>query len=51
MENGIELLDLIFNGLKFKDAIYTEKNNICAVNFLYNPESFALNEENKKIVY
>ena len=38
MENKIEILDLLYQGLKFKDAVYTEKNNICVMNFLYNPE-------------
>jgi DNA polymerase III epsilon subunit family exonuclease len=48
MENGIEILDLLYKGLKFKEAVYTEKTNVCVMNFLYNPESFTPNEENKK---
>ena len=48
MKQGIEILDELYQGLKFKDAVYTEKNNICVVNFLYNPENFTPNEENKK---
>lgn len=47
MKQGIEILDLLYKGLKFKDAVYTEKNNICVINFLYNPENFTPNEENK----
>lgn len=50
MKQGIEILDLIFDGLKFKDAVYTEKTNICSVNFLYNPENFAPTIENKEII-
>ncbi|MFQ6751968.1 MAG: PolC-type DNA polymerase III [Clostridia bacterium] len=47
MREGIEILDTIFNGLKFRDATYSEKNNICTMNFLYNPESFLPTEENR----
>ncbi|MBQ9795896.1 MAG: 3'-5' exoribonuclease [Clostridia bacterium] len=47
MKQGIEILDLLYQGLKFKDAVYTEKANVCVINFLYNPESFTPNEENK----
>lgn len=47
MEQGIEILDLLYQGLKFKDAIYTEATNVCVVNFLYNPENFIPNEDNK----
>lgn len=47
MNEGIEILDLIYPGLKFKDAIYTEKTNICVVNFLFNPDVFTPNEQNK----
>ena len=50
MEQGIEILDLLYQGLKFKDAIYTEKNNTCVINFLYNPENFTPNEENKSVI-
>lgn len=48
MKLGIEILDKLYQGLKFKDAVYTEKNNVCVVNFLYNPESFKPDEQNKK---
>lgn len=48
MNNNIEILDLLYQGLKFKDAVYTEKNNVCVMNFLYNPENFVPNKENKK---
>ena len=50
MKEGIEILDLLYQGLKFKDAVYTENTNVCVINFLYNPESFTPNEENKKVV-
>ena len=50
MKQGIEILDLIYQGLKFKDAVYTEKNNVCVVNFLYNPENFTPNDENKATI-
>lgn len=46
----LSLLDNIFKGLKFKDAEYIEKTNVCVMNFLYNPESFKPTEENKKII-
>lgn len=47
MNQSIDVLDKIYKGLKFKDAIYSERNNICSVNFLYNPESFKPTDENK----
>ena len=47
MKQGIEILDLLYQGLKFKDAVYTEKNNTCVMNFLYNPENFTPNNENR----
>ena len=47
MNQGIEILDRLYNGLKFKDAVYSEKTNICLINFLYNPENFEPNDENK----
>ena len=47
---GIEILDRLYEGLKFKDAVYTEKNNTCAINFLYNPEVFSVDNENKNII-
>ena len=50
MKEGIEILDLLYQGLKFKDAVYTEKNNVCVINFLYNPENFTPNDENKAII-
>ena len=48
MKQGIEILDLLYEGLKFKDAVYTEKNNVCVMNFLYNPENFTPDQENKE---
>ncbi|MBO5955095.1 MAG: 3'-5' exoribonuclease [Clostridia bacterium] len=50
MKQGIEILDLLYQGLKFKDAVYTEKTNTCVMNFLYNPESFTPNNENKSVI-
>ena len=50
MNNSIDSLDLLYQGLKLKDAVYTEKNNTCVVNFLYNPESFNPNDENKAVL-
>ncbi len=47
MENSIDHLSELFEGLKFKDAVYTEKNNTCTMNFLYNPDCFKPTEENK----
>lgn len=45
---SIEILDKIYNGLKFKDAEYFESKNLCIVNFLFNPESFKPTDENKQ---
>ena len=50
MKEGIEILDRIFDGLKFRDASYSEKDNICTMNFLYNPESFNPDDNNKKTI-
>lgn len=50
MAESIEILDLLYKGLKFKDAIYTEKNNKCVINFLYNPENFTPNDDNKAVI-
>lgn len=50
MKQGIEILDELYSGLKFKDAVYTEKNNVCVVNFLYNPDSFTPEDNNKKAI-
>ena len=48
MNLGIEILDRLYDGLKFRDAEYKEKTNICVVHFLYNPEHFKPNDEHKK---
>ena len=48
MNYGIEILDNLYNGLKFRDAEYSEKTNLCTVNFLYNPESFKPDEGNRQ---
>ena len=48
--NDISILDKLFEGLKFKDATYSEKTNVCVINFLYNPETFKPNDENKSIL-
>ncbi|MBR6779158.1 MAG: 3'-5' exoribonuclease [Clostridia bacterium] len=45
MENKLSLLDTLYKGLKFKDAVYTEKDNVCIMNFLYNPENFKPTED------
>ena len=50
MREGIEILDLLYQGLKFRDAVYTEKNNTCVINFLYNPENFTPKDENKAVI-
>lgn len=44
---SIEILDKLYSGLKFKDAVYAQKTNICTVSFLYNPDLFTPNDENK----
>lgn len=44
MEN-IDILDKLYSGLKFKDAVYSERTNICTLNFLYNPEIFKITDE------
>ena len=36
----LTVLDAIYDGLKFKDAVYSEKTNVCTVDFLFNPDSF-----------
>ncbi len=46
----IEFLSTIYPGLKFKDAVYTEKTNTCTVNFLYNPDSFKPAQDNRKVI-
>ena len=51
MNDRLEILDKLYDGLKFKDATYTEKNNTCVMNFLYNPDIFKPNDENKKVLY
>ena len=50
MSEKIEDLDTLYPGLKFKDAVYTEKNNTCVINFLFNPESFKLDNEKKSAI-
>jgi len=47
MNENILILDKLYQGLRFKDATYSEKNNICTINFLYNPETFKPTEEIK----
>ena len=44
----LKALDAIFDGLKFKDAVYSEKTNICTVEFLYNPDTFKPTDDAKK---
>ena len=48
MNLGIEILDKLFEGLKFRDAEYIEKRNTCIIHFLYNPEHFKPTIENKQ---
>ena len=48
--NLVEVLDKLYYGLKFKDAVYIEKENKCVANFLYNPASFTPDEENKTVI-
>ena len=48
--NDIAILDKLYDGLKFKNAEYSEKTNTCVINFLYNPEMFQPNDENKRIL-
>ena len=50
MQDNISILDKLYDGLKFKDAVYTEKTNVCAVNFLYNPENFKPTDEIKTFI-
>lgn len=45
MVDRLEILNRLYQGLKFKDAEYHEKTNTCVINFLYNPESFTPSEE------
>ena len=51
MVDKLSVLDNLFKGLKFKDAEYIEKTNVCVMNFLFNPESFKVTDENKKIIF
>ncbi len=46
----LEILNHLYDGLQFKDAVYSERNNTCTVNFLYNPQVFKQTNENKKII-
>lgn len=46
----LSVLDNMFSGLKFKDAVYNETTHICTVSFLYNPECFKPCEENNKTI-
>ena len=48
MNSDISILDKLYNGLKFKDAVYVETTNTCLVNFLYNPESFKPSEDTQQ---
>ena len=50
MVDRLEILNRLFDGLKFKDAEYKERTNVCVMNFLYNPETFNPTEENQKII-
>lgn len=48
MQDKLDVLNTLFDGLKFKEATYIEKTNTCLVCFLYNPDIFALSDEHKK---
>ena len=50
MKSEIEIFNQLFEGLKFKDAEYSEKTNTCVVCFLYNPELFKPTDENKNSI-
>ena len=50
MNETIDILDKLYEGLKFRDAVYSEKTNKCTANFLYNPEFFKPNEDNKNFL-
>ncbi|MBE5741353.1 MAG: hypothetical protein E7351_02375 [Clostridiales bacterium] len=47
VKDTIDIFDNLYRGLKLKDAVYTEKDNTCTVNFLFNPESFMPTDEIK----
>lgn len=47
MNLDIDILDRLYNGLKFRDAEYREKTNTCVVHFLFNPEHFKPTDEIK----
>ena len=47
MNDRLDILDRLYDGLKFKNATYTENNNTCVMNFLYNPDVFKPNEQNR----
>ncbi len=51
MNDKLLILDKLFDGLKFKDAVYSEKSGVCTVNFLYNPMSFKPEEDNKEKIF
>ena len=44
----LTVLDAIYDGLKFKDAVYSEKTNVCTIDFLFNPDSFKPTDEAKQ---
>lgn len=49
--NTLKVLDAIYDGLKFKEAVYSEKDNVCTVEFLFNPDSFKPDDEKKQKIY
>ncbi len=46
----LSILDNLYEGLKFKEAVYSEKNNLCTICFLYNPENFKPTNDNKQTI-
>ncbi len=50
MNSQLEILNRLFDGIKFKDAVYTEKTNTCVINFLHNPQAFTPKQENKEVI-
>jgi len=50
VNSQLEILNRLFDGIKFKDAVYTEKTNTCVINFLHNPQAFTPKQENKEVI-
>ena len=50
MNDRLDIFNKLFDGLKFKDATYTESDNTCTMNFLYNPDIFKQTTENRDLL-